>query len=227
VNYLAHALECLADPYELAGAAVPDWLGLTRPRLRCRSRQAAPFADGDNALVAAVARGVMRHHADDDWFHQTTAFLELSAELSRRIRHATADQDGVRPSFLGHILVELLLDATLMAEDRSRADDYYAALAMVDGGRVARAVGRMIDGDASALQGIIERFVAMRFLYDYVQDEPLTFRLNQVMRRVGLPELPPRFATVLPAARRLVTAQRDALLGGRTPMPAPLLAAAG
>ena len=76
MNYLAHSLACLDDPYEVAGAAVPDWLGLTRPRLRCRSRHALPFVDLEEPKVAALARGIVRHHADDDWFHQTLAFNE-------------------------------------------------------------------------------------------------------------------------------------------------------
>jgi hypothetical protein len=212
MNYLAHSLACLDDPYEVAGAAVPDWLGLTRPRLRCRSRQALPWIDATDSATAAIARGVVRHHADDDWFHQTPAFCELSLEFARRIRHVTGDVDGMRPSFLGHILVELLLDATIMAEDPSTLDAYYAALSSVDANVVARAVGEMTGADASSLASIIRRFVPMRFLYDYVEDEPLAFRLNQVMHRVGLPNLPGRFTEILPQARALVARHRDELL---------------
>jgi hypothetical protein len=152
--------------------------------------------------------------------------MELSAELSRQIRHATADQDGARPSFLGHILVELLLDSTLIEQDRSRVDNYYAALAMVDNSRVAATVGQMIDADASPLGPIIERFVTMRFLYDYLEDQPLAFRLNQVMRRVGLPELPPTFVSILPEARRLVAERCQELLERSAIAELPVLAAA-
>ncbi len=212
MNYLAHSWGCLHNPYEVAGAAVPDWLGMTRPRLRCRSRQAAPFVADEDPLTAAVARGVLRHHEDDDWFHQTAPFGELSLELGRRAREVTGDDDGMRPSFLGHILVELLLDATLMAEDRGVVDSYYAAVNMVDPARVARAIGALIGGDASALAAIITRFVEIKFLYDYEEDQSLAFRLNQVMRRVGLPALPPRFVEMLPEARLLVAARRDDLL---------------
>jgi len=216
MNYLAHSLACLDNPYEVAGAAVPDWLGLTRPRVRCRSRHALPFLDCQDPRLAAIARGVVRHHADDDWFHQTPAFSWLSIELARRVRRVTEDADGMRPSFLGHILLELLLDATLIAEDPRGVDAYYAALANVDAELIARAVGAMNGADSFGLAGIIERFVAMRFLYDYVQDDLLTYRLNQVMRRVGLAELPRRFVLMLPAARRLVSAHREGLL---TPVP--------
>lgn len=212
MNYLAHSLDCQDNPYEVAGAAVPDWLGMTRPRLRCRSRHAWPHVNADDPRLAAVARGVVRHHADDDWFHQTAAFGDVMLEMARRIRAVTGDTDGMRPGFLGHILLELLLDATLHAEQPMLLDRYYHALGQVDPAVVATAVGRMAECDATSLAGIIERFVELRFLYDYADDDRLTFRLNQVMRRVGLPELPAAFTEVLPEARVLVTsASRDLL----------------
>lgn len=212
MNYLAHSLNCLDDPYEVAGAAVPDWLCLTRPRLRCRSRQAAPYVQCDGDATTSIARGVMRHHADDDWFHQTAAFGDLTLELARQIRRITGDADGLRPSFLGHILVELLLDATLIEESSARAARYYGALAMIDPAQVAASVSEMTGGDGSALTGIITRFCELQFLYDYLDDERLVFRLNQVMRRVRLAELPHRFGQMLPFARGLVAAHRRALL---------------
>jgi hypothetical protein len=224
MNYLAHAIECLDDPYQVAGAATPDWLCMTRPRLRCRSRQAAPFVEAEDSQLASFARGVMRHHADDDWFHETGAFGDLSMELARRIRWATGDRDGMRPGFLGHILVELLLDAALIAEDRRGVDAYYAALATVDAGFVAAAIGQMNGCDASSVAELITRFVELRFLYDYIEDETLLFRLNQVMRRVRLPELPAKMLEILPGARQLVADHRLALLTPRA-AEAPLLAA--
>ena len=212
MNYLAHSLECLDDPYEVAGAAVPDWLGMTQPRLRCRSRHARPWMGHSDSVPAAIARGVVRHHADDDWFHQTGAFGDLSMELARRVRRVTGDDDGMRPSFLGHILLELLLDATIQAAEPAVLDRYYDALGAVDATVVAATVGAMAEVDASQLASIIERFRELRFLYDYADDDRLLFRLNQVMHRVRLPELPPRFTTILPAARMLVASHRDALL---------------
>lgn len=230
MNYLAHGLASLDDPYQTAGAAVPDWLGLTRPRLRCRSRHARPFIELPDATTAAIARGVARHHAEDDWFHQTPAFGDVSLELARRVRHATDDAETVRPGFLGHILLELLLDASLMTQDPACVDRYYAALAHVDAHVVARAVGEMTGADASPLASIIERFSSMRFLYDYLEDGLLVFRLNQVMHRVGLAALPTGFASMLPASRRLVSDRVDELLtppASKSPSEALLATLAG
>jgi hypothetical protein len=220
MNYLAHALKCLDDPYEVAGAAVPDWLGLTRPRLRCRSRHAASWVAAADWRTAAIARGVVRHHADDAWFHQSRAFNELSLELARRIRRATDDADGMRPSFLGHILVELLLDAAILEQQPGAADRYYAALGEVEPAVVAAAVSGMTGEDAAQLAPIIERFVELRFLYDYADDERLLVRLNQVMRRVQLPQLTGDFVTMLPAARQHVAEALALLLSPPSPLAA-------
>jgi hypothetical protein len=212
VNYFAHAIDLLDDPYAVAGAAVPDWLGMTQPRIRCRARHARPWINHHDATVAAIARGVVRHHADDDWFHQTAAFGDLSTALAREVRRVTGDADGMRPGFLGHILVELLLDATLLEERPAALERYYDALASIDALVVANAVSELSAVDASQLASIIERFVELRFLFDYADDRLLVMRLNQVMRRVGLPQLPERLAEMLPAARTLVAARRDELL---------------
>jgi hypothetical protein len=67
------------------------------------------------------------------------------------------------------------------------------------------------------LAWLIPRFVAERFLWDYADDGKLTYRLNQVMRRVGLPMLPTRFERVLPSARRLVAERRHDLLSPSSP----------
>ncbi|MBX3427318.1 MAG: hypothetical protein KF688_16690 [Pirellulales bacterium] len=212
MNFLAHSLFVADDPYEIAGAAAPDWLPLTRPRVRCRSRSAAPYVEHPEPAVAALARGIVRHHADDDWFHNSRAFAELELQLARAVRLATRDDDGMRPKFLGHILVELLLDAALAEREPELLDRYYDRLAEVDPSEVARRVSEFAGADAGQLGRIIPRFCELRFLFDYADDQRLVFRLNQVMQRVRLPELPESFAAILPEARIAVAERTDELL---------------
>jgi hypothetical protein len=130
------------------------------------------------------------------------------------VRDVLSPDDGFRPSFLGHILVEILLDATLISEDPGRLDAYYDALGRIDRPLVAGAVNQMATGESNRLAQFIEKFCALRFLYDYLQDEKLLWRLNHVMGRVSLPLLPDDFAAILPEARRDVGRRRDELLSG-------------
>ena len=128
------------------------------------------------------------------------------------MRLATRDEDGMRPKFLGHILVELLLDATLAEREPELPRRYYERLAEVDPQVIAVRVSEFAAADAGQLAAIIPRFCELRFLFDYADDERLVFRLNQVMRRVRLPELPESFAAILPNARAAVAERAGELL---------------
>jgi len=212
MNYFAHGRRFIADPYFLAGTALPDWLNVVDRRLRVRSKQAAPFLDDSDETVARLAAGVMQHHADDAWFHVTPAFAEMSLDFARRVREALPADDGFRPHFLGHILVEILLDAELITQDPGGLEAYYAAMHSLDGERVAAAVSTIAPRPAENLATFVGLFSRERFLFDYLDNGKLLFRLNQVMRWVGLPVLPSSFADLLADLRPHVRQRQVDLL---------------
>jgi hypothetical protein len=212
MNYLAHGMPFVDEPYILAGTAVPDWLSVVDRKVRVRTRQAGPHMEHADRRVAALAAGIVRHHADDAWFHETAAFAEASLELTVSVRQVVPADQGFRPSFLGHILVEILLDAWLMAEQPGLLDRYYGALLLVEPSVVEDAVNLMAPRPTDRLAAMVRGFCQSRFLYDYTDDVRLTFRLNQVMRRVGLEPLPEGFEALLPAARDRVAKRAGALL---------------
>ncbi|MGA2068192.1 MAG: hypothetical protein ABSG86_24685 [Thermoguttaceae bacterium] len=116
--------------------------------------------------------------------------------------------------FLGHLLVEVLLDAELAAEDTARLAAYERALAAVEPGVVQDAVNRMAVRPTVRLAPMIGLFCRERILRDYLEDAKLWVRLNQVLRRVGLDRLPDDAAAVLPIARQVVRSRRRELLAG-------------
>jgi hypothetical protein len=201
MNYLAHGWRFTDDPYFLAGTAVPDWLCVADRGVRVRSKRAAEWTGDCDVETAAVARGICQHHADDRWFHETRSFAELSLDFSRRIRAVLPADEGFRPWFVGHILVELLLDAALIEQSPDRLTAYYAALQDVDASVVQCAVNRMAARPTDRLACFVSLFCRERFLYDYADDGKLLVRLNQVMQRVRLPELPLSFVELFPAMR--------------------------
>ncbi len=212
MNYFAHGQRFLHDPYFLAGTAIPDWLNVADRRVRVRSKHAKTLVNDADPQIAAVARGVVQHHRDDDWFHGTAAFTELSWAFTARVRDALAPDPGLRPSFLGHILVEILLDAVLIAQAPERLEAYYAALETLDPAVVQEAVNRAAPRSTSNLAPLIPRFIEARFLFDYLDDARLLARLNGVMSRVGLAPLPPSLMEVFPDFRRRVADRQEALL---------------
>lgn len=214
MNYFAHARHFLADPYFAAGTAVPDWLTVVDRQVRLRAKHVATWTEDPDPRAAAVARGVLQHFRDDARFHETRAFAETSLALTVQVRDSLAGESGFRPSFLGHLLVEVLLDATLIEEDPQRLEQYYQAIGSVDGLFIQQTVNRMAPRPTERLAWLVAGFSGERFLSDYAQDARLWTRLNQIMRRVQLPPLPERFTEILPAARRMVADRRTELLEG-------------
>lgn len=218
MNYFAHGLAVIDDPYRLAGTTIPDCIRVSEGRLRIRRRHAAPWVADADPRLAALARGIVDHHDDDEWFHRTAAFAAASWELTRQIRDLLVGDEGFRPSFLGHILVEILLDDLLIADHPPRLEAYYQALASLDPHDLQATLNRLAPRPAERLAQLWPAFCRERFLSDYADDEKLLRRLNQIMRRVKLPELPAEFVQLLPGARRLVAEHRAGLLA-RPPGP--------
>ena len=95
----------------------------------------------------------------------------------------------------------------------ARLEEYYRLLECVDPGRVQEEVNRMAPRPTERLAWMIGAFCRERILWDYLDDEKLLRRLNQVMRRVSLAELPEGFAGLLPTARHLVDRRKPELIG--------------
>jgi len=167
MNYFAHGRDALHDPYRLAGTAVPDWLNVVNRKCRMRARRVEPLLADPDPRVAAIAAGVLEHLADDGWFHETRAFAELSLAFCRQLRDLLSDLEGFRPYFLGHILVELLLDSALIEAAPQRLTEYYASIECLDPALVESTVNRMAAVPAAGLARFLPLFCRERFLWDY------------------------------------------------------------
>jgi len=214
MNYYSHGVRFLDRPWFAAGTAIPDWLSVADRKVRMRVRDVTPFADGSGSFQAEVAAGVLQHLADDDWFHSSQAFLEVTSQLTRLFRELLPDDDSPRCSFLGHIVTELLLDSVLIERNPPRLERYYEVFQQLKGLEIQQAVNAMARKSTDQLAWFVDMFPHERFLSDYGDDARLCHRLNQVLRRVKLEPLPPAADAVLGSARLIVRARTDELLPG-------------
>ena len=212
MNYFAHALRFLDRPYFVAGTAVPDWLSVVDRQVRVRAKLIEPHLLNDGSPLAEVAAGAWQHLHDDGWFHATRAFFEVSTSLAVRFREVVGPDDSHRTSFLGHIVTELLIDAELIERHPGQIERYYEVLASIEPLKVQQAVNAMAKVSTECLAPLIPRFIDERFLPDYLSDERLMRRLNQVLHRVKLPPLPAEAESVLRLARPLIRDRMSELL---------------
>ncbi|MCH2203536.1 MAG: hypothetical protein MK102_16335 [Fuerstiella sp.] len=214
MNYLTHGYRFLDDSLFVAGTAVPDWLRVVAPRVRARSRLVGRMIkESNDESFLRLCGGIMQHHADDDVFHGSIAFQQVSEDLARRFRGLMPDPCDHRPGLLGHVVTELLLDNELARRDPELLPRYYNALQSVDSVWVQESVNLVVPRPVGELAKFIDIFCEVRFLYDYADDDRLMMRLNQVLKRIPLAPLESDSHPVFNHGRQLITQQADVMLG--------------
>jgi hypothetical protein len=212
MNYFSHGIRFIDRPYFLAGTAVPDWIRVFDRDSRVRSQRVEPFAIDDTSIRSELAAGILQHLEDDDTFHGNGTFIQICAQLSILFRDGLPADDGLRPSFLGHIATELILDAILIERFPNRLHAYYDSMRKIDAELIQTHVNEMVRDPARRLAEFIGIFHREQFLWDYRDPKRLLGRLNQVMWRVKLQPLPPETVLLLEAARPIVERSFDKLL---------------
>lgn len=212
MNSFAHALPFLDDPYFAVGCCIPDWLSACDRKCRARERRASAFAESDDPLIAKVARGVVQHHQDDSWFHQTAAFNQMVVEFSVSLRDVFDDNHSLRPRFFGHVVIELFLDAFLDQKFPGQLERFYDQIELVDVACVENAVNLFANRPTNKLVAGIERFRQDRYLFDYRTDPGVAFRIGGVFKRLKLEPFDERILDWMPTARQQVIENAPALL---------------
>ena len=214
MNCFTHALPFLDRPVFLIGCCVPDWLSAIDRKCRAREKLALEFVNDKDPFVAQLAQGVIQHHRDDDWFHQTRVFTEMNMQFAIAIRKILGGEAGFRPGLLGHILIELLLDAYLAEHNPGKLEFFYDQVASVDAEKIQDSVNRFTTKPIDKFAWYIEKFLEVRYIFDYLNDQQMIFRVNYVLKRVKLDALDDKIMPWLPTAREHVYDHASELLAG-------------
>ncbi|MEJ5341416.1 MAG: hypothetical protein WHT09_07585 [Thermogutta sp.] len=211
MNYFAHAFRFIGRPRFVTGTALPDWLSVVNRRLRFRPQRLDPAALHADQGISELMAGIKQHLEDDNRFHNCEAFSRCLVAVLQEVR-PFLNGVGIPPVFLSHLLVEVLLDAQLVRTRQADVSRYYADLESVDPDWTEWATGEILGQSVSGLAHFIRLFCRERILFDYADNMSLLRRLNQVMRRLRLPNLSDSFQEAVEASRPIVTAHAEELL---------------
>jgi hypothetical protein len=213
MNCLAHAFRFLDDPHFAVGTCLPDWLGMVDRKVRLRQSHVDAFAMEStvDTGVHSIVDGIRQHMRDDLLFHGSASFAVTSLEITKLVPIGD-DDTGHRRSFVGHVLTELLLDASIEAHEPGTLHRYYQRMESVCPNLVEKTVNGLTQNSTDQLVPFMKRYVEERFLFDYLTDRGMLLRLNGLLRRVRLKPFPLAFVDVIEVARQLVNTQRVHLL---------------
>ncbi len=216
MNCLAHAFRFLDDPHFAAGTCVPDWLSMVDRQARIKRKNVEIFlrCPGTQPQVTEIAAGIVQHFDDDDRFHSQTAFAETCSELSQQLAQHLVGDLGMRPRFTAHVMVEMLLDSEIESHLPGTLDRYYAAISQVDSGCLLDTINQLALRPSTRFQEFLPRYMNEKFMFDYLEDRGLLNRLNGVLRRLKLAELPRSITDVIGLARINVHNRFNELLPG-------------
>ena len=204
MNCFTHALPSLDNAYVATGCCIPDWLGAADRKCRVREKRTVPFLEHDDPEVAAIARGIVNHHRDDHWFHTNLTFQKLNMQFAVEIRDLAGEVRGMRTGFFAHVLIELFIDAWLQERFPGKLELYYDLLATIDPEKVQETVNLIAAKPTEKLAPAIRGVIKERYLFDYVDDAKTLYRINRVLKRIGLEEVDDAILPWIKEARQRV-----------------------
>jgi len=127
--------------------------------------------------------GWKRHLAVDLFFHSSDFFLEKTSVLKQLIK-PIVENTPVRPSFLAHIGLELLLDHLLVERNLIQVNDFYEQLNAVKKESLSDFLEHCNLKKPEIFFNFLEKFISSKYLLSYQKLENISYALNRICMRL-------------------------------------------
>lgn len=127
--------------------------------------------------------GWKRHLEVDRLFHTSTFFEQNTSQLKQLLLPILGNSP-VRPSFLAHIGVELLLDHLLIEHQKIDIYHFYDTLAKVDMDDLGDFLHKCHIQDTALFFSFFSRFKSSRYLISYQKLENISYALQRICMRL-------------------------------------------
>lgn len=131
----------------------------------------------------AILNGWRRHIEVDKLFHSSDFFMQHSSQLKQLIL-PTCENSPVKPFFLAHIGLELMLDHLLIAEGRVDVPAFYDQLAKSDQAALDDFLRACSLEDTAVFFKFLNNFISSRYLLSYQKIENISYALNRICMRL-------------------------------------------
>ncbi|MFC3198701.1 hypothetical protein ACFOET_13855 [Parapedobacter deserti] len=136
-----------------------------------------------NPKLQSIYHGWMRHMETDRYFHNAPFFYNHTHDLKVLLAPAVVETP-IRPSFLSHIALELLLDHLLLRHQLVQELDFYEHLAAADRDTVDRFLKRCEVEDTQFFFTYFDRFMSARYVGGYREFAQITEAMISICRRL-------------------------------------------
>lgn len=181
MNFLSHFYfdRDTDNCYFVLGTVLPDLLKNADKTIILHPEKLVHTDNGVNSII----KGWNKHLDVDRYFHSAEYFIHHSHQLKKQLLPAIGGSP-VKPFFLGHIAIELILDNLLLTTNKITADGFYDHL---DGCK-ASVVNEFLTfsglKDTTQFFRFYEAFKRERYLYSYFETKEIAYALKRICMRV-------------------------------------------
>ncbi|RZK48327.1 MAG: hypothetical protein EOO99_10590 [Pedobacter sp.] len=190
MNFLSHFYfeQQSPQPYQACGMLLPDLVKNAKYSGNLRPHKHPELFDRKESLKALLI-GWKRHLKVDLIFHQAPFFVLHSAQLKEALKPLLVDTP-IRPSFLGHIGLELLLDHLLVRDNKIHIPAFYEALDEVEKPILNEFLVLSGLTDTDAFFSFLDQFKSSRYLFSYQKLENISYALRRICLRLWPSDFP-------------------------------------
>ncbi|MGF7080043.1 ACP phosphodiesterase [Mucilaginibacter sp. UYCu711] len=205
MNFLSHYYfdRDVTDCYFILGTVLPDLLKNADKTIVLHPEK----LQHQNPHVNAIIKGWNKHLDVDRYFHSSDFFATHSHEL-KKLLAPVIEGSPVKPFFLGHIAIELILDNLLLTTGKIKVDDFYAHLKGCDNTIIEEFLTSAGLKDTTRFLRFYEGFKRDGYLHTYSETQQIAYALKRICMRVWENPFTPlheaRMNEVLVAYRRLL-----------------------
>jgi len=181
MNFLSHFYfdRDTDNCYLILGTVLPDLLKNADKNIILHPEKLKHTDSNINAII----KGWNKHLEVDRYFHSSDFFVTHSHQLKMLLLPAV-EGSPVKPFFLGHIALELILDNLLLTTHKITADSFYNHLEGCDNDTVAEFLTFAGLNDTTAFFKFYEGFKKSRYLFSYAETQQLTYALKRICMRI-------------------------------------------
>ncbi|MEO6851034.1 MAG: hypothetical protein ABI203_07705 [Mucilaginibacter sp.] len=136
-----------------------------------------------NPKINDIIIGWRKHLLVDRYFHSSGFFIARSHELKKLLLPAVQGSP-VKPFFLGHIALELILDNLLLTTERVSVENFYDHLGACDNEVIQEFLNFSGLDEADIFLRFYEKFKHNRYLETYADTQQIAYALKRICMRI-------------------------------------------
>jgi len=183
MNFLSHFYfdRNTNDPNIVLGTLLPDLVKNARKDWNFHPEKKESLFSG--AIERSILTGWKRHLAVDRHFHNSDFFLRHTKAIRVAIAPVLVHSQ-VRPSFLAHIALEIMLDSILLTNNIVDADHLYANLRRSDRKALNNFLELNLMDDTVHFFKFFDKFLEVSYLNSYREAHHIMYALNRICMRI-------------------------------------------